>query len=160
MSEWLLPRLTSVSPFEGQDKALAKALKPMGLSFPGPNAVVQSKGQGSLIWTGRNQAFLTEVDPSPLAGLAALTDQSDGWCGITLAGAAAPDVLARLIPLDLRTARFPVGHAVRTALNHMNLILIRPDPQTFQMLVFRSMARTAWHELADAMQGLAARAGA
>jgi heterotetrameric sarcosine oxidase gamma subunit len=157
LAEWALPRLTSVAPFQGQDRAMAKALKSMGLTFPGPNATVQSKGQGSLIWTGHNQAFLLDADPAPLAGLAALTDQSDGWGGLTLAGSTAPAVLARLIPLDLRIAAFPQGRVVRTALNHMNLILMRAEAYAFHLLVFRSMARTAWHEVEQAMQMVAAR---
>jgi sarcosine oxidase subunit gamma len=40
----------------------------------------------------------------------------------------------------------------------MSSILMRPGPQSFEMLVFRSMARTAWHEAEVAMRTLAARA--
>ncbi|MGL4321200.1 MAG: sarcosine oxidase subunit gamma [Paracoccaceae bacterium] len=155
--EWALPRVTSVSPFAGQDKALAKALKTMGLTFPLPNMAVTSKGTGSLIWTGRNQAFLLDADPAPLEGIAALTDQSDGWCGLVLTGAGAADVLARLVPVDLRASAFPTGRCIRTGLNHMNAVLWRREAD-FVLLVFRSMARTAWHELTEAMQTVAARA--
>jgi heterotetrameric sarcosine oxidase gamma subunit len=66
-------------------------------------------------------------------------------------------VLARLIPLDVRLAAFGVGHAVRTPLNHMNAVLWRTGPYAFTLLVFRSMARTAWHEVAEAAQMVAAR---
>ncbi|MGL5010364.1 MAG: sarcosine oxidase subunit gamma [Paracoccaceae bacterium] len=157
LAELPLPRVTSVAPFQGQDKAIAKALKTMGLSFPAPNQVSTSKGTGTLIWTARNQAFLLDADPAPLTSIAALTDQSDGWCALTLAGPQAADVLARLIPIDLRPAHFPPGQTARTALNHMNLILWRTGPDAFTLMVFRSMARTAWHELTEAMQALAAR---
>jgi sarcosine oxidase subunit gamma len=94
-----------------------------------------------------------------LIGLAALTDQTDGWAGLSLTGPKGPDVLARLMPVDLRSAAFPVGHAVRAPLNHMNAILMRRGAYDFVLLVFRSMAQTAWHELEGAMQTLAARAG-
>jgi heterotetrameric sarcosine oxidase gamma subunit len=151
-----LPRMTSVAPFQGQDKALAKALKTMGLTFPAPNRTT-TKGDATLIWTGRNQAFLLNADPTPLADNAALTDQTDGWAALTLQGPQATDVLARLIPLDLRDVAFPVGHCARTALNHMNLILWRTEPYAFTLMVFRSMARTAWHEVEAAMQTVAAR---
>ena len=156
LAEWVLPRMTSVAPFAGQDKALTKALKAMGLTFPQPNQTSTSKGEGQLIWTGRDQAFLLGADAAPLAGLAALTDQSDGWCGLMLSGAGALDVLARLVPVDLRNSQFPVGRCIRTALNHMNLILWRRD-EGFALLVFRSMGRTAWHELTEAMEMVAAR---
>lgn len=158
LAELPLPRVTSVAPFAGQDKAVAKALKTMGLTFPLPNSTVTSKGEGTLIWTGRNQAFLWAADPSPLQGLAALTDQTDGWCGLTLTGAAAADVLARLVPVDLRLSTRPPGACIRTGLNHMNAVLWRTGPEAFTILTFRSMARTAWHELTGAMQSVAARA--
>jgi heterotetrameric sarcosine oxidase gamma subunit len=158
LAELALPRLTSISPFEKQEKAVAKALKTLGLTFPNPNAVSQSKGTATLIWTGRNQAFLLDADPAPLEGIAALTDQSDGWCGLTLTGAAATDVLSRLVPVDLRLSVLPSGACIRTGLNHMNAVLWRTAPDAFTLLVFRSMARTAWAELTEAMQTVAARA--
>ena len=157
LAEADLGQITSVAPFMGQDKALAGALKALGLSFPAPNQV-SSKGDVRLVWTGRDQAFLIGAAPQGLDGLAALTDQSDGWAALRLDGPGAGDVLARLYPLDLRAAAFPVGRVARAPLNHMSSILMRPGPQSFEMLVFRSMARTAWHEAEVAMRALAARA--
>ena len=157
LAEADLGQITSVAPFMGQDKALAMALKALGLSFPAPNQV-SSKGGVRLVWTGRDQAFLIGAAPQGLDGLAALTDQSDGWAALRLDGPGAGDVLARLYPLDLRAAAFPVGRVARAPLNHMSSILMRPGPQSFEMLVFRSMARTAWHEAEVAMRALAARA--
>lgn len=156
LAPWPLPRMTSVAPLQGQEKAMAKALKAMGLTFPAPNRTV-TKGDFTLIWTGRNQAFLLNADPAPLADTAALTDQTDGWAALTLQGPQATDVLARLIPLDLRLAAFPVGHCARTGLNHMNAVLWRTGPYAFTLMVFRSMAQTAWHEVAGAMHTVAAR---
>lgn len=157
LAEADLGQITSVAPFRGQDKALGKALKALGLSFPAPNKV-SSKGEARLVWTGRDQAFLIGAAPEGLDGLAALTDQSDGWAALRLDGPGAGDVLARLYPLDLRAAAFPVGRVARAPFNHMSSILLRSGPQTFEMLVFRSMARTAWHEAEAAMRALAARA--
>jgi heterotetrameric sarcosine oxidase gamma subunit len=154
LAEWPLPRMTSVAPFQGQEKAVAKALKSMGLVFPAPNRTSVADDT-ALIWTARNQAFLVNADPAALLAHCALTDQSDGWAGFTLQGPGAEAVLARLIAVDLR---FAVGHVVRTPLNHMNLILWRTGPFAFTLLVFRSMAQTAWQELAEAMQMVAARA--
>jgi sarcosine oxidase subunit gamma len=157
LAEADLGQITSVAPFMGQDKALAKALKALSLRFPAPNQV-SSNGDARLVWTGRDQAFLIGAAPQGLDGLAALTDQSDGWAALRLDGPGAGDVLARLYPLDLRAAAFPVGRVVRAPLNHMSSILMRPGPQSFEMLVFRSLARTAWHEAEAAMRALAARA--
>jgi sarcosine oxidase subunit gamma len=73
-------------------------------------------------------------------------------------GANAPMVLARLIPLDLRLAAFAVGSVARTALNHMQAVILRPSEAEIQLMVFRSMARSAWHEIEAAMKTVAARA--
>lgn len=155
LEEWLPGPITSVAPFAGKDKAVVKALKPLGLAFPAPNGMAQV-GAARIVWTGRGQAFVIGVAVPDMAG-AALTDQSDGWAGLRLTGPAAADVLARLVPLDLRA--MAQGTAARSLLGHMPLVLMRPDAETFELLVFRSMARTAVHELDTAMTGLAGRAG-
>jgi heterotetrameric sarcosine oxidase gamma subunit len=155
---WPVARMTSVAPFAGQEKAVAQALKTLGLAFPAPQQTV-TKGDATLIWTARAQAFLLNADPASLASCAALTDQTDGWAALALQGPQATQILARLIPLDLRGTAFPVGQCARTALNHMNLILWRNAPYSFTLMVFRSMAETAWHEVAAAMQTFAARDG-
>jgi sarcosine oxidase subunit gamma len=88
---------------------------------------------------------------------AALTDQTDGWSALAVSGAAAVDVLARLVPVDLRLAACPVGSALRSGLNHMNAVILRTGDHAFDVMVFRSMARTAWHELETTMSMVAAR---
>jgi sarcosine oxidase subunit gamma len=147
--------ITALAVLPGGDKALAKGLKSLGLSFPDPGAFTAS-GAARLVWTGRDQAFLMGVAPPALDG-AAVIDQTDGWAGFRLSGPGIPDALARLVALDLRDAAFPVGRVARSGLNHMSMILIRPEAQAFEIYVFRSMARTAWHELAEVLDRLEAR---
>jgi heterotetrameric sarcosine oxidase gamma subunit len=156
LSEVMLGPVTSIAPFPGQDKTVAKALKPLGLTFPAPNTFT-SAADAKLVWTTRNQAFLIGIAPPTIPG-AALTDQSDGWAGLRIEGPTASDALMRLYPLDLRQQSFPVGTAARAPLNHMQSVLMRTAPYAFDLLVFRSMARTAWHEIEAAMRTLAARA--
>lgn len=148
-------RITSVSaPKVGRD--LAAGLKALGVSFPQPNRMT-GEGAVRMVWTGLGQAFLLGGDPAGLSG-AAMTDQSNGWACLRLEGAGADQALMRLVPLDLRLAAFPVGAAARTPLNHMQMILMRPAPDVFDIMVFRSMAKSAWHEVEEAMKRLAARA--
>ena len=64
----------------------------------------------------------------------------------------------RLYALDLRLQVFAVGMAARAPMNHMQSVLMRTAPYAFDLLVFRSMARTAWHEVEAAMKTLGARA--
>ncbi|MGB4908795.1 MAG: sarcosine oxidase subunit gamma, partial [Tabrizicola sp.] len=83
--------ITSVAVLPGGAKAVAKGLKTLGLAMPEPNSFAEKKG-ARIVWTGRDQAFLTGVEPPALEG-AALTDQSDGWAALALTGAGAVDVL-------------------------------------------------------------------
>ena len=157
LSELPFAPVTSVAPFAGKEKAVGTALTKLGLGWPGPGQSVRA-GEAACLWTGRGQAFLIGAAPEGLAGLAALTDQSDGWARMRLQGPGAEAVLARLVPLDLRVAAFPEGAVARSGLNHMMMVLMREGPQAFQIMVFRSMAGSAVHELAVAMKALCARA--
>jgi heterotetrameric sarcosine oxidase gamma subunit len=152
-----MQEIWSVALFPGQAKAAGKVLKPLGLAFPAPGTFTTGKAGARLVWTGREQAFLMgAAAPDGLVGLAAVTDQSDAWVGFALSGAGAEAVLARLVPVDLRLAAFPAGRAIRAPLNHMASVILR-NAEGFEIYAFRSMARTAWHELAEALQHLAAR---
>ena len=154
LSEAPIEAMQSLAPIKGQEKVLAKALKTLGLAMPTPNTCV-AKGHHLIVWTGRDQVFLMGPAPVTLAG-AAITDQSDGWARLRLEGAGVADVLMRLVPMDLR--RLAQGWAARAPLNHMQAVLVCAGTGQIDILVFRSMAQTAWHEVADTMQMLAARA--
>lgn len=150
-------RITSVAPLNGKERAVASALKALGLGWPAPGTSVV-RGDAACLWSGRGQAFLIGAAPDGLDGIAALTDQSDGWARMRLEGPGAESVLARFVPLDLRAAVFPVGSVARSGLNHMMMVLSRTGDECFDIMVFRSMATTAVHELHQAMAALAARA--
>jgi heterotetrameric sarcosine oxidase gamma subunit len=157
LSEAPFAQITSIALFPGQSKAMAKALKPLGLTFPAPNTVSQ-QGGACLAWTGRDQAFLIggETPVIPM-GVAAMTDQSDAWAGLILEGPGAHDALMRWVPLDLRPERFAVGSVVRAPVYHMQAIIMRLTANRFDLMVFRSMARTAWHEITLSMTTIEAR---
>ncbi|MCX7287873.1 MAG: sarcosine oxidase subunit gamma [Rhodobacterales bacterium] len=157
LAEVAIGPITSVAVLPGGAKAVAKGLKALGLTFPAPNTFTERKG-ARIVWTGRDQAFVLGVDCPTMEG-AAITDQSDGWAVLAVSGVAAVDVLVRLVPLDLRLGAFPVGTAVRSGLNHMNAVILRTGDYAFEVMVFRSMARTAWHELETTISMVAARAG-
>jgi sarcosine oxidase subunit gamma len=148
-------RILSVAPYPGCEAAVADHLG----GFPAPEETL-AVGKGRLVWAGREQAFLFDAGDNDgdlserLAGLAAVTDQSDGWAGLRLSGANAEEVLARLVPLDL--ALMPAGRSARSLLGHMPLLLIR-DAAGFELWSFRSMAGTMLHEVGAAMRAVAAR---
>jgi heterotetrameric sarcosine oxidase gamma subunit len=157
LAETDLGPITSISVFPGAAKPVAKALKALGLAMPEPNSSLAS-AEARIIWTSRDQAFLIGAEPPPgLEGHAALADQTSGWATLSVSGPATVDVLMRLVPMDLRMTSFPIGRTARVPLNHVNMILLRLGDYAFEIMVFRSMARTAWHEIEAAMTALAAR---
>lgn len=148
--------ITSVAPLRGQEKQVSAALKTAhGLTFPAPGRATGKDGC-RCIWFGQNQAFLVGPVPKSIKG-AAQSDQSDGWAVMRLTGQNAEAVLARLAPVDLNVAVFKRGHTVRTLLNHMAASITRTGTQTFDIMVFRSMAHTAVHEFRVAMVSVGAQ---
>jgi len=102
--------------------------------------------------------MLVGVTPdSSLLSEASVVDQSDAWAIVILEGASAEDVLARLVPVDVRAARFKLGHTARTMLGHMTVSITRVGEQAFQIMAFRSMAKTLVHDLQRAMESVASR---
>lgn len=150
-------RMTSLSPFD-DGKALSDALeKAHGMALPKPNRATGKEG-GRCIWFGRSEVLL--MGPAPHKSLGkhgAVVDLSDGWACVELSGAAAVDVMARLVPVDLRDTVFKRGHSVRTQVLHMSASITRVGVDRFQILVFRSMAATLVHDLKQAMAAVASR---
>ena len=151
-------RMTALAPWPGAEAALSRALRDAhGLDFPASGRVTDAPGARAL-WSGRSQALLIGPDPAPgLAAHAALTDQSDAWAVFRLEGADAIAVLARLVPIDLHPAIFTTGRTARTLLGHMTCGLTHVGARAFEVMVFRSMAGTALHEIATAMKSVAAQ---
>jgi len=151
--------ITAIMPYGGAEAALSKALQAAhGMAFPAPNRATGKLG-ARCVWTGRAQAMLIGPGAGPaLAAHAAIADQSDGWAIVTLQGAQAVAVLARLTPLDLRDLEFKRGHTARSELRHMPVSITRVGVRTFDIMVFRSMAQSALHELESAMKRVAAQA--
>jgi len=158
-------RLTAIAPYAGSDKGVAKALKATGLAWVAPGASA-NKGALTLLWAGRNMGFLASDEELPkgleeaLAPHAALTDLSDAWVALGLSGPGVEEALARLVAIDLSIAAFPQGATARTGHGHMMALFHRNSPDSITIFVFRSMVRTAVHELSEAMERVLARAEA
>ena len=150
-------RITWIAPYPGAEIATSHALKAaFSLSFPAPGEA-QDSGGGRILWSGRSQALLLGPEPpEALSRHAAMLDQTEGWAAMTLAGAGSVDTLARLVPLDLRPRAFPAGRTARSLLGHVNA-QITAIAGGFEILVMRSMARTAVHDIGQAMASVAAR---
>ena len=158
LSEVGLGPVWSIAPCRGQEAAVARSLGVVLLPAP---ALMEPIDGARLIWAGPGRALLVgRAAPEGLDGIAAVVEQGDGLVGLRLDGPAARDVLARLVPLDLRDRMFPEGGTARTLLGPMSVTLLRSGAQSYEVMGMRSMARTLVHEIEGAMRGVAARAGA
>jgi sarcosine oxidase subunit gamma len=149
----------------GQWPAVAKAAKShFGVDAPTHPQAVTGK-EGVLLWSGPDQlsaltARRDEIRPldslsDHFAGIASLSDQSDGRCLLRISGAHSRDMLAKVSSVDLDAGLFPVGAAAATAIDHTAANLWREadaadGSPVFKLLVFSSFADSLWNTLVDA----------
>lgn len=153
LSELRPTALTSVMPGRSADMDMFK--KATGCAFPAPNRATGKLGARA-VWMGPGQCMFIGASISTLPGFA-VTDQSDGWAVMHLEGAEVEQVLARLTSVDIRRGLFKRGHTARTQLGHMPMSVTRTSETGFDLMVFRSMAKTAVHEITNVMRNLAKR---
>jgi methylglutamate dehydrogenase subunit D len=119
-----------------------------GLAFAGtgPSAWLAMADRGGNEFAARLR--------SDLHGVASVSDQSDGYVLIRLTGARVRDALSKLVPIDLHPHAFRAGDVASTVASHIGVTLWRPadapDAALFEVVMFRSLARSFWHALVDA----------
>lgn len=158
--------ITSLMPYMGQEKQASEVLKQAhGCRFPAPGratgrAIGRATGRAGCraLWSGQGQALLLGPVPArALAKTCAMTDQSDAWAVMQLAGAEARAVLARLCPLDLRPQIFKRGHTARSLLGRMNVSITRTGADTYLLMLARSMVASAVREISGSMKSVMAQ---
>ncbi len=156
--------LAQVMTRRGRAADVARAAnKLFGAAPPASPGAVNGKAV-TLVWSGPDQflAFSEQPSSSPsldrieaaFAGLASLSNQSDGRCLIRICGARARDALAKLTSLDLHDTVFPVGAAAATSIDHTAVNFWREADDAggnpaYAMLVFTSFADTLWHLIVE-----------
>lgn len=85
------------------------------------------------------------------AGLASISDQSDGYAVLRLRGPRVREALCKLVPIDLHPNAFAVGAVAATVASYIGTTIWRLDDQAgsavFEMAVYRSMADSFWSAL-------------
>ena len=102
-----------------------------------------------------DQVFILFAPPHPdravetvraaLGPAAYVTDQSDSWAMLRIAGAGIRAALERICPLDLDDEVFPQGRVARTAMEHLSAIILRDGEDSFLLMSPRSSARSFLH---------------
>ncbi|MCX7304977.1 MAG: sarcosine oxidase subunit gamma [Hyphomicrobiales bacterium] len=133
-----------------------------GQAAPAKPQATRAEG-ALLIWSGPDQIFVLSPRGSSLerarlafAGMASLSDQSDGRTLLRISGIKARDMLAKVCSLDLHPAVFPAGAAAATSIDHTSVNLWRGEDSAgddgaavFYLLVFSTFAESLWHTLLD-----------
>lgn len=136
----------------------------LGLDLPARPGIAAGDGVAAL-WLGPTEWLVVggvdrEADlatrlQGALAGRhAAVTNVTDNWTVIALAGPKALDVLAKGCPLDLHPRAFPVGSVAQSMIVQADVVLHRTDDvdgvPRLRIYVRRSFAQYLWDWLADA----------
>jgi sarcosine oxidase subunit gamma len=152
--------LVQVMVRRGQWDAVAKAgADAYGRAVPAKPEAVEADG-ALLVWSGPDQFLVlsprgatVEKARSAFSGIASLSEQSDGRSLISISGARARDMLAKVCSLDLHPDVFPVDAAAATSIDHTSVNLWRGKDAggeaTFYLLVFATFAESLWHTLLD-----------
>jgi len=101
-------------------------------------------------------AFLDIELGAVLETRAAVTLQTDAWARVAIIGEDTPQVLERLMALNLSDQAFPMGSAVRTLLGHLNVFIVRGDkaPDIYEIWCARSFANSLAHEICVAAENV------
>jgi len=142
--------ILSVSIPAGEKTEFEAALQAgFGLSIPKTGRVTTSGSSTAyLLGLQKNLYFLVYDAPAREPAIERLkaaiyhTDQSDNWVMLLVDGEKCREVLARICPVDLHPAKFPVGKVVRSLMAHVGVIIYRPSDDSFCLLAPSSSAES------------------
>ena len=149
--------LVSAAVPQGGDEAFAAALADgFGAARPATgNSAAGDKFGARVLGMQPDQMFILFEPPDPdrpaetvsaaLGGAAYVTDQTDSWAMLRVAGAGVRSALERICMLDLDDAAFPEGRVARTVIEHLAVIILRDGADSFLLMSPRSSARSFLH---------------
>ncbi len=128
------PAIVSIAIPNGGEAALVAALQgAYNIDLPAVGQTVISD-DATFLRLARDQMFVlfpqpangrpTDAVADVLGETAYLTDQSDSWATLRIAGGNCRAALERICPLDLDAAIFPPGTVARTAMEHLGVIVL------------------------------------
>ncbi|MBB6408456.1 sarcosine oxidase subunit gamma family protein [Mesorhizobium sangaii] len=155
--------LIQVMARRGKAAELVNAAKGrFGVAAPNAPKAMQSQ-DATLIWSGPDQFFVLSKGGKhtmdtlalTLSSPASLSDQSHARALVSISGAKARTMLAKLSSIDLHPSAFPIGAAAATSIDHTSVTLWRGNDRSdgqavFNLLVFATFAESLWHTMLDA----------
>ena len=147
--------LVSIAEPLGSKTKLRTAIKKsLGAAWPEIGKSTSSKKGYRLLGVQSDMAFAMFDHPGGLADSAIktalkdnayCTDQSDAWCMIKVSGEGLYAALERICPLDLSSEAFEVGSVARTSMEHLGVVILKDDKDSFVLMGATSSAADLLH---------------
>jgi sarcosine oxidase subunit gamma len=119
---------------DAPERACMGAISALGIG-PGRWLFLRDGGQGDF----------AAAQERHFAGIASLSDHSDGYAVFEISGPAARHALAKGVPIDLEC--FGMADAAVTIIAHIGAVIWKSGENRFAVAVFRSYAGSFWHWL-------------
>ncbi len=151
-------------PLGTEDKAKKAVKTGYGVELPSPGKSVKTKkGDARLVRLSPDQAFAIFANATPdaeevvakhLKKSCYLTDQTDVWSGLEVSGPSALAALERVCPIDIDPSSFAIGDAARTVMEHLGVLIIRTEEESYLLLSASSSANSFLHMLETSIKNV------
>jgi methylglutamate dehydrogenase subunit D len=150
--------LTQLGVFRDGASALAPPVPSLPSSvLPPPNGEVTVSGPHRLYRIAADQYWVISLEEGPGRALEQAVPPDSGTVTVLsgariclrLEGAAAGDMLAHQVALDLDLTQFPAGRFAQTGLYHTGMLLDRRGRERFELYVLGTFAASIWDVLID-----------
>ena len=150
--------LTQLGVFGDGASALAPLVRSItGAALPDSNGQVTVSGPHRLYRIALDQYWVISLEEATGRALEQAAPPDSGTVTVLsgarlclrLEGAAARDVLAHQVALDLDLTQFPAGRFAQTGFDHTGMLLDRRGRERFELYVLSTFAASTWDVLTD-----------
>ena len=151
-------------PLEGETALEEAVAKAYGASLPASGKSTMSEdGAVRFLGTQPDQFFaLFDFEGNDAVGAIAgslgqagyYTDQSDNWAMLRLSGPLSRAALERICPLDLSPEIFAAGSVARTVMEHLGVIILCEEQDSFYLMSQSSSAKSFLHALETSIENV------
>ena len=151
--------IVQAAAWPGEEKALIAAIAAVaGLELPdGAGGGVATEGKGAFgfapgrfLVTDQKEGLAAAIAERVPSGMGTVTDLSHGRTALRVSGPKAEWVLSKFFAIDFSLAALPVGSGLATAHHDIFALIQRAASDQFDVIVFRSFARSFWAALRHA----------
>ncbi len=104
--------------------------------------------------TGKQSSEPARALKTVVRDTAYVTDQSDSWAILDIAGPHAQAALERICSVDIDQSAVDATRVVRTSMEHLSVILERPETERFRLYSPVSSARSFQHMVSVSLQNV------